>query len=228
MSVKLPIGVGCTSTHMFGTAIAIKVASDPRSIGTQIDNLTLKMRISSALFKDEILKNQESRISIISYNNKLLIIGQVLNYFVSNHIQKIVENYNNANEIYNEIRILQPISFMEVIEDSWISTKVRAKIICNKQLKLRNLKIITENKEVFIFGEISKQEEKIIIGSITYAAAQDNGFAIKVGPCINDEYLLLQITEDIFFVVKVAASVIAPPVKAFPIHKISGEIIPIM
>ncbi|AFA41146.1 putative phospholipid-binding protein [Wigglesworthia glossinidia endosymbiont of Glossina morsitans morsitans (Yale colony)] len=159
--------LGCTNTQMFGTAIAIKVASDPRSIGTQVDNLTLKMRISSAFFNDSILKNQSSRISIIAYNNKILIIGQVLNYFVLNHIQKIVENYNNSKEIYNEIRISQPIELMQILEDSWISNKIRAKIIFNKKLKLRNLKIITENKEVFIFGDILKKEEKIIISAIS-------------------------------------------------------------
>ncbi|MDQ1237483.1 MAG: BON domain-containing protein [Wigglesworthia glossinidia] len=159
--------LGCTNTQMLGSAIAIKLASDPRTIGAQIDNLTLKIYFSQVLFNDSILKNQPSRISIISYNDKLLIIGQVLNHFILDHIQNLIQNYDNTKKIYNEVRIAYPISFTQILKDTWTSINVRMKIICNKELKLRNLKILTENKEIFIFGDILNSEEKIIINTVS-------------------------------------------------------------
>ncbi len=48
---------GCVAAAVVGTAaVGTKAATDPRSVGTQVDDGTLEVRVNSALSKDEQIK----------------------------------------------------------------------------------------------------------------------------------------------------------------------------
>ncbi len=50
---------GCVAAAVVGTAaVGTKAATDPRSVGTQVDDGTLELRVSSALSKDEQIKKE--------------------------------------------------------------------------------------------------------------------------------------------------------------------------
>ncbi|BAC24597.1 yraP [Wigglesworthia glossinidia endosymbiont of Glossina brevipalpis] len=158
---------GCVSSTLILSSLAIKTSADPRSIGTQIDNFTLKVKIYKSILQNDLIKTKESRISVIPYENKILIIGQVPNNYLFNHVQKIVQSFDYDKEIYNEIRIKNKISFMQNIKDSWISSQSYFYLIKSKNIKTKNLKILTENGEVFLLGNASQKEIKNIIKIIS-------------------------------------------------------------
>ncbi|VEC47308.1 phospholipid-binding domain protein [Escherichia coli] len=55
---------GCVAAAVVGTAaVGTKAATDPRSVGTQVDDGTLEVRVNSALSKDEQIK-KEARINV--------------------------------------------------------------------------------------------------------------------------------------------------------------------
>ncbi|EPI8951583.1 division/outer membrane stress-associated lipid-binding lipoprotein, partial [Escherichia coli] len=67
---------GCVAAAVVGTAaVGTKAATDPRSVGTQVDDEVLELRVSSALSKDEQIR-KEARISEIAYQGRVLLIGQ--------------------------------------------------------------------------------------------------------------------------------------------------------
>lgn len=52
---------GCVAAAVVGTAaVGTKAATDPRSVGTQVDDGTLELRVSSALSKDEQIKKRDA------------------------------------------------------------------------------------------------------------------------------------------------------------------------
>lgn len=52
---------GCVAAAVVGTAaVGTKAATDPRSVGTQVDDGTLELRVSSALSKDEQIKKEDA------------------------------------------------------------------------------------------------------------------------------------------------------------------------
>ncbi|EEQ9897857.1 osmotically-inducible protein OsmY, partial [Escherichia coli] len=66
---------GCVAAAVVGTAaVGTKAATDPRSVGTQVDDEVLELRVSSALSKDEQIR-KEARISEIAYQGRVLLIG---------------------------------------------------------------------------------------------------------------------------------------------------------
>ncbi|MDQ4430729.1 division/outer membrane stress-associated lipid-binding lipoprotein [Yokenella regensburgei] len=151
---------GCVAAAVVGTAaVGTKAATDPRSVGTQVDDSTLELRVNSALSKDEQIK-KEARINVTAYQGKVLLVGQAPNSELSSRAKQIAVGVDGATEVFNEIRIGQPISLGTASSDTWITTKVRSQLLSSDQVKSSNVKVTTENSEVFLMGLVTDREGK--------------------------------------------------------------------
>lgn len=152
---------GCVTATVAGiagaTAVATKVAIDPRTVGTQIDDETLEEKVLYAINQDQQLK-AEARINVISYNGRILLIGQVPNEHLKNIATSLANGVNHVIETYNELRIGSKISLAQISQDSWITTQIKSKLFISNQVKSSDVKVITENGEVFLMGNLTKQQ----------------------------------------------------------------------
>ena len=62
--------------------------------------------------------------------------------------------------VYDQIHIAPPISLGQVAKDTWITTKVKAKLLTSQQLVDADIKVITEDGEVFLFGYVTPEQGK--------------------------------------------------------------------
>ncbi len=151
---------GCVGAVVVGSAaVATKTATDPRTVGTQVDDGTLELRASNALSKNEQLK-KEARVNVMAYQGKLLLTGQAPTQALSEEAKKIAMGVEGVTDVYNEIRIMQPISLGTVSMDTWITTKVRSQLLASDTVKSSNVKVTTENGEVFLMGLVTDTEAK--------------------------------------------------------------------
>lgn len=149
---------GCITTAVVGTAaVATKVATDPRTTGRQIDDETLEEKVAYKLNLDAQL-NEEARINVVSYNGKVLLIGQAPNESAKDTAKSITTGVEGVSDVYNEIRIGNKIGFSQISEDSWITTKIKSKLFVDAQVKATDVKVITENGEVFLMGNLSEPQ----------------------------------------------------------------------
>ncbi|SUB14913.1 outer membrane lipoprotein [Pantoea agglomerans] len=65
---------------------------------------------------------------------------------------------DGATEVYNEIRIGQKVTLGTTSSDTWITTKIRSQLLGSDQVKSSNVKVTTENGEVFLLGLVTPQE----------------------------------------------------------------------
>lgn len=152
---------GCITTAVIGTAaVATKVATDPRTTGRQIDDETLEERISYRLNKDSQLR-EEARINVVVYDAKALLIGQVSNEAAKQTAQNITAGVEGLSEIYNEIRIGKNIGVAQITKDSWITTKIKSLLFFDSVVKATDVKVITENGEVFLMGKLTSSQANI-------------------------------------------------------------------
>ncbi|EFX90696.1 outer membrane lipoprotein [Actinobacillus ureae] len=146
---------GCIATTVVASAaIATKVATDPRSTGTQIDDEILEERVAYNINKDEQLK-QEARINVVAYNGKVLLIGQAPGFDAVENAKNLAAGAEGVTEVYNEIRTGSKIGVGQISIDSWITTAVKSKLLINSEVKSTEVKVITENGEVFLVGKLS-------------------------------------------------------------------------
>ncbi|EOJ7112303.1 division/outer membrane stress-associated lipid-binding lipoprotein, partial [Escherichia coli] len=149
---------GCVAAAVVGTAaVGTKAATDPRSVGTQVDDEVLELRVSSALSKDEQIR-KEARISEIAYQGRVLLIGQSPDRELSARARQIALGVDGVKEVYNEIRQGTPVSPVIMAGDAWLTTKIRSQLLTSARVKSSSVKVVTENSEVFLLGLVTEQE----------------------------------------------------------------------
>ncbi|MDY4594164.1 division/outer membrane stress-associated lipid-binding lipoprotein [[Pasteurella] aerogenes] len=152
---------GCVTATVAGItsigAVAAKVATDPRTIGTQVDDETLEEKVLSAIRSDEQIK-AEARINVVSYSGRVLLIGQVPDENLKEIATSLAKGVEGVNVVYNEIRIAQPITVGQISKDSWITTQIKSKMLVDSAVKTTDVKVITEDGEVFLMGNLTQNQ----------------------------------------------------------------------
>ncbi|HHF2067206.1 TPA: division/outer membrane stress-associated lipid-binding lipoprotein [Haemophilus influenzae] len=148
---------GCVAAVIGGGAVAAKVATDPRTTGTQIDDETLEFKVENAVEKDAQIK-AEGRVNAVPYNGRVLLIGQVPNSDVKDTATALAKGVEGVNEVYNELTVSPKISFAQISKDSWLTTQVKSKMFVDGRVKATDVKVISENGEVFLLGNVTQSQ----------------------------------------------------------------------
>ena len=148
---------GCVAAVIGGGAVAAKVATDPRTTGTQIDDETLEFKVENAVEKDAQIK-AEGRVNAVSYNGRVRLIGQVPNSDVKDTATALAKGVEGVNEVYNELTVGPKISFAQISKDSWLTTQVKSKMFVDGRVKATDVKVISENGEVFLLGNVTQSQ----------------------------------------------------------------------
>ncbi|WP_028775274.1 division/outer membrane stress-associated lipid-binding lipoprotein [Shewanella waksmanii] len=153
---------GCAGAVMVGAVGGAVMVNDERSFSTQLDDTNADFTISSALSKHEDLQNQ-TNISGISMNGNVLMIGQAPNSMLRDKAIRVVQELKLGGKIHNQIRIGNPTSFTTRSNDTWITTKVKSRMLGTDDLDVTRIKVITENGEVFLLGIVERQQADLAV-----------------------------------------------------------------
>lgn len=151
---------GCASIIGATTSDPIDMDPNRRTFGTLIDDQQLetiaKVNIDKA---DPDLKS--APISVTAYNGVILLTGQVKSMELRNLAATTVAQLNTVRQVHNELTVQAPISFLSNTSDAWLTTKVKSKLMANKEVRSNRLKIITENGVVHFMGMIPRSEAEL-------------------------------------------------------------------
>lgn len=99
--------------------------------------------------------------SEITSAGHILLLGQSVDEDNKQYIEGYVKNLPNVDTVYNQIRISKPLSFQQISHDIWLTTKVKSALLSDDRLDQYNIKVTTENREVFLIGNISEEAAQI-------------------------------------------------------------------
>ena len=159
---------GCIAAAVVGTAaVGTKAATDPRTVGTQVDDGTLELRVNSALSKDEQIK-KEARINVTAYQGKVLLAGQAPNLELASRAKQIAMGVEGTTEVFNEVRQGKPIGLGDASSDTWITTKVKSDLVTEKGIPGTDIKVETNKGVVSLSSMVPVTEaQKEIAVAIT-------------------------------------------------------------
>lgn len=141
-----------------GVGSAAAISADPRSSGTVIDDQTLKRKLSSYLND----KYPNNNIEVTVYNQLVLLSGQVLNSRTKAEAAVDAREYPDVKRVYNYLTVGEVQSITQDNKDAWITTKAKATLITTKNVHANDVKIVTTNGVVYIFGVATPKQAKII------------------------------------------------------------------
>lgn len=136
------------------SACSVIDQQDPRNTKMEWNDRQVLIEVASIVNKPPFLSH--ARINATSYDGNLLLMGQVQTEDLKKIIIEKLSKIKGVNEIYNQMRTQSPLSLSDVSQDAWLTTKVKSALIASKKLRNANIKVITEDREVFLLGYLTK------------------------------------------------------------------------
>ncbi|MEC7876213.1 MAG: BON domain-containing protein [Pseudomonadota bacterium] len=155
----LPYLLGCAITAAGGTA-AGAATLDRRTTGTIIEDQAIEFKTYRIIAADKELDKQ-THINITSYNTAVLVTGESPLDEMREKIISIVSGVEKVTHVYDEITIAAPSSMVSRSSDTYITTKVKAKLFADKILSGLIIKVVTEKGIVYLMGLITREESEI-------------------------------------------------------------------
>lgn len=161
LAAALPALQGCVPAVIVGGAAAgVMSAHDRRSTGTQTDDETTewKARIGiPAQYKET------AHVNFTSYNRRVLITGEVPNDEAKAAIEAEVRRIEGVREVYNELGIGPASSLGSRSTDSYIDSKVKARLVDSNQISANHVKVVTERAITHLMGVVTEREAKVAV-----------------------------------------------------------------
>lgn len=148
---------GCAVVTVVALTAGASMAIDRRSIGNQIDDQSIEVEAYNEITKNKSL-NDNANLHITSVNGSVLIIGQAPTTYLRDQAIKIVNEIKGVVKIHNQIRIGNVTSITTQTNDTWLTSKVKTALFSSDKVNGDDIKVITENAEVFLMGIVSKKE----------------------------------------------------------------------
>jgi len=138
-------------------ASTMVVAEGERSLGTVVDDATIKLNISSKFLKSE--NNIFININTNVLEGRVLLTGLVENQEIRIDAVRQVWEVEGVREVINEVEVGNKITIKEYANDLWISTQVKALAAKTIGLRFLSYNFETIKGKVYITGITSRPEQ---------------------------------------------------------------------
>lgn len=159
---------GCTTTLTALNNNSIQQDDSSRSWGAWIDDQIIETVASVNINKADP-RFSTSHIVIISHNGAVLIAGQTGSKTLKNLAGDTVKAVLKVRKVYNELEVSGPTTLLVRSSDSWITAKIKARMVAEKNYPLDNVKVITENGTVYLMGLVTPEQATTTVNIVKQA-----------------------------------------------------------
>lgn len=146
---------GCIPVIVGGTGMAVAMVSDRRTSGTYVEDESIEWK---AVKRIEERLGDKVHVNATAFNRKLLLTGEALNEASRDEAGRVAAAVENVKEVVNELRIAPTSTLSARSNDTYISSKVKARFVDQKDFRVQQVKVITEAGTVFLMGLVTEKE----------------------------------------------------------------------
>ena len=148
---------GCAALVVGGVmAGGVMVATDRRSSGSQLNDEGIEIRSVNRL-KEKF--GERGNFTVTSYNGRVLLTGEVAGNSDKLVAEQLVFQVENVKLVLNELTIAGSTSTLkERSNDTFITSRVKASLIEEKELPSNAFKVVTERGVVYLMGRVTQRE----------------------------------------------------------------------
>jgi len=176
----------CAPLLIGGAAVGTLVAVDRRTSGTQLEDETIELRAASRL--REALGDR-AHINVTSYNRQVLLTGEVPDAAAKQTAEQVVSRVENVRSTVNEVDVMLPSSLTQRATDTYITGRVKAALIDDKQLSVSAFKVVTERGTVFLMGRVTQREADRVAAVVRNVNVNGLKRVVRVFEIISEEDL---------------------------------------
>ncbi len=153
---------GCAVATIAAVTAGATVISDRRTFSKQIDDHSIEFIAHNEILKNKALASN-TNINIVSVNGVVLVVGQAPNTYLRDLVIKTIKTTPDIVSIHNQIRIRPITSITTQSNDVWLTSKVKSTLLASGEVNGKDVKVVTENAEVFLLGLVSVKEADLVV-----------------------------------------------------------------
>ena len=148
---------GCGSVMSSAGAGPIEEDPGERTFGQQLTDESIETKAKVNInTSDE--GYDDAHLSVVSFNGFVLLAGQVPSEVLKTLATDVVRKIEGVRRIYNELEIGPATSLGTRSHDTWITTKVKSKLLASSDTPGARVKVVTENSVVYLMGLLTEEE----------------------------------------------------------------------
>jgi len=150
----LPLLGGCAAALIGGAATGVMVANDRRTVGTVADDQGIEIKSSSRVGE----RVKDAHINYTSFNKLVLVTGEVPTAAAREDAERIVRGIENVRGVYNELQVTGNSALSARTNDTYVTSKVKARFVDGRKFNPVHVKVVTENSVVYLMGMVNRAE----------------------------------------------------------------------
>ncbi len=155
LALALPALQGCVPAVATGVGAGALIAVDRRPAETYLADEAIEIRAINRIgekFGDKV------HVNVTSYNYKVLLTGEVPDVGTQSDLEKAVAGVANVKGVVNEVTVGPASNFSARSNDTYITSKVKARFIDANRFQTNHVKVVTEAGTVFLLGLVTRKE----------------------------------------------------------------------
>ncbi len=146
---------GCVPLVIGSAAFGGLMAADRRTTGAQVEDEGIELRAINRITAEY---GERVHINVTSYNRQVLITGEVPTPEVGKAIETLVAGVGNVLSVVNDVAVQPSSSLAQRSTDTFITGKVRARLVDAKDITATSIKVVTERNVVYLMGLVTERE----------------------------------------------------------------------
>lgn len=152
LSACAPVLVA-TGAGMAGATVAS--AEDRRTTGIQVEDQSIELKTSNRISQK---LGDVAHINVTSFNRNVLLTGEAPTEDLRNQAETITRGVENVRAVTNEIAVAGKSSLASRSNDTYVTSKVKARFVNNGKFSPLHVKVVTENGVVYLMGLVQRAE----------------------------------------------------------------------
>lgn len=149
LSACAPLLVGGAAAT---TAVVI---TDRRTPGAHIEDKNISFKAEKEIGEK---LGQGARVNAMSYNGILLLTGDVPNAQAKTEATTIAQGIQHVKKVVNQLNVGPEATFGTRSNDTWLTSKVKAKLLDTKYVPSATIDVTTDHGVVYLMGLVTEAE----------------------------------------------------------------------
>ena len=156
---------GCVSLSKGMSDEPVDQNHGKRTFGAFVEdgNIERKVAVNLARASAEL---DESRIVAVSYNGNVLLAGQVASEDLKSQAGNIAEKVRHVRHVHNELQVVGSNSFLARTNDTWLTSKVKSRLLINGDAPGWRTKVVPGNGVVYLLGLLTREEADAVVEQV--------------------------------------------------------------
>lgn len=146
---------GCSTAMFAGAGAGVAVTDDRRTPGTYVTDEGIERTLDKRFGEQA---PGEARAVFSSFNRRVLITGQVPDEARKKLAADLAKEHGDVRGVVNELVIGEAVGLVRRAQDTYVTSKVKGRLIDETRVSASHVKVVTENGVVYLLGLVKRDE----------------------------------------------------------------------